>query len=281
MSENFKISRRSLLGGTAGAAVLGLGGAANAQKPLVVGFIYVGPSDDYGYNQAHAEARRRSRRCPGVKVVEEEKVPETSPCRRSMESMINQDGATLMFPTSFGYFDPHMLKVAAKYPQACSSAHCGGLWTGGQAPEEHRQLLRLHRRVPVPERHRRPAHATKSEKLGFVAAKPIPQVLRNINAFTLGAQVDRPEDHHAGDLHRRLVDAGQGGRGDQQPDRPGRRRRDLPRRLPQGRRSRPPSERGIYHLRLPRQPGQARAQGLPDRRRMELGARLHALHRKP
>ena len=50
------IGRRTLLGGAAGAAALGLTGTARAQKPLVIGFIYVGPRDDYGYNQAHAEA---------------------------------------------------------------------------------------------------------------------------------------------------------------------------------------------------------------------------------
>ena len=76
--------------------------------------------------------------------------------------------------------------------------------------------------------------STKTKKLGFVAAKPIPQVLRNINAFTLGARSVDPTHHDAGDLHRRLVDAGQGGRSHQQPGRPGHRRRHLPRRQPQG-----------------------------------------------
>src|SRR3954466_16358765 len=103
------ISRRGLLGGAAaGAMTVGLGGAANAQKPLVIGFIYVGPRDDYGYNQAHAEAAPILKKMPGLKIVEEEKVPETVAVEKSMESMINLDGATLVFPTSFGYFDPHM-----------------------------------------------------------------------------------------------------------------------------------------------------------------------------
>ena len=56
MIDKFTIGRRALLGGAAGAAAFGLAGTANAQKPLVIGFIYVGPRDDYGYNQAHAEA---------------------------------------------------------------------------------------------------------------------------------------------------------------------------------------------------------------------------------
>ena len=134
MIDKFTIGRRGLLGSVAGAAALGLGGTARAQKPLVLGFIYVGPRDDYGYNQAHAEAAAVVKKMPGVKVVEEEKVPETVAVEKSMESMINMDGATLVFPTSFGYFDPHMLKMAAKYPNI-QFRHCGGLWTDGKHPK--------------------------------------------------------------------------------------------------------------------------------------------------
>jgi simple sugar transport system substrate-binding protein len=186
------ISRRGLLGGAAaGAMTLGLGGAANAQKPLVIGFIYVGPRDDYGYNQAHAEAAAILKKMPGVKVVEEEKVPETVAVEKSMESMINLDGATLIFPTSFGYFDPHMLKEAAKFPKI-EFRHCGGLWTQGKHAmntgsyfgyvDEAQYLSGIVA-----------GSVSKSGKLGFIAAKPIPQVLRNINAFTLGAQSVNPK----------------------------------------------------------------------------------------
>ena len=63
----------------------------------------------------------------------------------------------------------------------------------GQAPEEHRQLLRLHRRGASICRGIVAGSTSKSGKLGFVAAKPIPQVLRNINAFTLGAQSVNPK----------------------------------------------------------------------------------------
>src|SRR5262249_11425560 len=126
----FRMGRRAML---ASAAACGLTSAANAQKPLVVGFIYVGPRDDYGYNQAHAEAAAILKKMPGLKIVEEEKVPETAAVEKSMESMINLDGATLLFPTSFGYFDPHMLKEAAKYPKI-QFRHCGGLWRQGKHP---------------------------------------------------------------------------------------------------------------------------------------------------
>jgi simple sugar transport system substrate-binding protein len=191
MIDKLKMGRRALLGSAAGAAALGLTGAANAQKPLVIGFIYVGPRDDYGYNQAHAEAAAILKKMPGLKIVEEEKVPETVAVEKSMESMINLDGATLMFPTSFGYFDPHMLKEAGKYPKI-QFRHCGGLWTKDKHPmntgsyfgyiDEAQYIAGIVA-----------GGTSKSGKLGFVAAKPIPQVLRNINAFTLGAQSVNPK----------------------------------------------------------------------------------------
>jgi len=150
-----------------------------------VGVIYVGARGDYGYNQAQASAAAIIKKLPNVKVVEEENVPETIAVQKTMEAMIEQDGATLVFATSFGYFDPHVLKMAAKYPNV-RFAHCGGLWKQGNPPNigsyfgyiDECQYLNG---VVA-------GHMSKSRKLGFVAAKPIPQVLRNINSFTLGAQ---------------------------------------------------------------------------------------------
>jgi len=191
MSESLNtLNRRQLLagGGLAGASLI-LPGAlrtALAAGPLTVGVIYVGPRGDFGYNQAQAEAAAALKKMPGIKVVEEENVPETIAVQKTMEAMINQDGASLIFPTSFGYFDPHMLKIAAKYPKA-RFAHCGGLWTAGKHPantgsyfgyiDECQYLAGVVA-----------GFTSKSKKLGFIAAKPIPQVLRNINAFTMGAR---------------------------------------------------------------------------------------------
>nr|WP_272210318.1 twin-arginine translocation signal domain-containing protein [Marinicella sp. W31]MDC2876186.1 twin-arginine translocation signal domain-containing protein [Marinicella sp. W31] len=79
---------------------------AMAAGSLTVGFIYVGPKDDYGYNQAHAEGAAAVKKMDGVTVVEEENVPESVDVVNTMESMINFDGASLLFPTSFGYYAP-------------------------------------------------------------------------------------------------------------------------------------------------------------------------------
>ena len=101
-----------------------------AAPKTTVGVIYVGARSDYGYNQAQATAAAVIKKMPDVKVVEEENVPETIAVQKTMEAMIEQDGATLIFATSFGYFDPHVLKMAAKYPKV-RFAHCGGLWKQG------------------------------------------------------------------------------------------------------------------------------------------------------
>ncbi|MFZ2988789.1 BMP family ABC transporter substrate-binding protein [Ideonella sp.] len=195
MSQQSRWNRREWVKGAGalgtGLAAGGWSGWVGAQAPLTVGFIYVGPKDDYGYNQAHAESVALVKTWPGIKVVEEENVPETNAVQKTMQGMISQDGAKLLFPTSFGYFDPHMLAMAGKFPDV-RFAHCGGMWTEGKHPKNTGSFFGyideaqyLNGVIA--------GHMSKSKKLGFVAAKPIPQVLRNINAFTLGAQSVDPK----------------------------------------------------------------------------------------
>ncbi|MEG4106067.1 BMP family ABC transporter substrate-binding protein [Microcoleus sp. S13_C5] len=165
--------------------------SAGKDKPIVMGFIYVGPKDDYGYNQAQAEGNAGVSKLAWVKTVEEANVPETTSVQETMRNMIEQDGATVLFPTSFGYFDPHILKLAKDYPEV-QFFHCGGLYQEGKHPnnvgsyfgyiDEGEYVAGIVA-----------AHTSKTGKLGFIAAKPIPQVLRNINSFTLGARSIKPE----------------------------------------------------------------------------------------
>ena len=186
-----RINRREMLQRLGMAGALGAVGSlgsrrADAADKLVVGVIYVGPRDDYGYNQAQAQAAAAIKKMPGVTVVEQEKVPETTDVQKTMASMIEQDGATLLFPTSFGYFDPHVLRMAEKYPKV-RFAHCGGLWTEGKHPKNVGSYFGYIDECEYLDGVVA-GHVTKSKKLGFIAAKPIPQVLRNINAFALGAR---------------------------------------------------------------------------------------------
>ncbi len=165
--------------------------APAADKPFTVGFIYVGSKSDYGYNQAHAEGAKTLAALPGIKIREEENVAETLDVQKTMESMIKLDGATVLFPTSFGYFDPHILKMAEKYPDV-TFLHCGGLYDPAKHPknvgsyfgyiDEAEYVAGIVAGM-----------TSKTGKLGFVAAKPIPQVLRNINSYELGAKSVNPK----------------------------------------------------------------------------------------
>lgn len=160
-------------------------------KQVTMGFIYVGPKDDYGYNQAHFEGKEGVSKVAGIKTVEQANVPETTEVQEVMLNMINQDGATVLFPTSFGYFDPHILKIAKDNPEI-QFFHCGGLYQEGKHPknvgsyfgyiDEAQYVAGIVA-----------AHTSKTGKLGFIAAKPIPQVLRNVNSYTLGARTVNPK----------------------------------------------------------------------------------------
>jgi basic membrane protein A len=185
------LSRRRVMQGSAATALAaGLPAGTAWAKDTVVGFIYVGSRDDYGYNQAHAAGAAALKKIAGVKVVEEEKVAETDAVEKTMESMINLDGATLLFPTSYGYFNPHVLKMATKYPKV-RFEHAGGLWTDKDPKNVGSYFGYIDEAEFVSGIVA--GYASKTGKLGFVAAKPIPQVLRNINSFTLGARLANPK----------------------------------------------------------------------------------------
>lgn len=179
----------SLLGSTA-PALLGAGAAHAAKSDVTVGIVYVGPRDDFGWNQAHAVAARALKSVPGVKVVEEENVPETVAVRKTIAGMIESDGASLIFGTSFGYFDPFMIELAKKYPKV-EFRHPTSLWS----PDKHPANLggyfcyldQAHYINGIAA-----GLSTKANKIGFVAAKPIAIVLRNINTFTLGVRRVNP-----------------------------------------------------------------------------------------
>lgn len=196
MERVSEITRRQMIKGAVAAGAVGVLGnfsfleSAQAASKVQMGFIYVGPRDDYGYNQAHFEGKSAISKLSWVKTVDEEKVPESIDVQKTMQSMINLDGVSVLFPTSFGYFDPHILKMAKKYPDV-TFLHCGGLYQEGIHPknvgsyfgyiDEAQYVAGIVA-----------GGTSKTEKLGFVAAKPIPQVLRNINAYTLGAQSVNP-----------------------------------------------------------------------------------------
>lgn len=188
----FNLSRRALLkAGAAGLAASALPmGLARAQSPIVIGAIYVGPRDDFGWNQAHAEAMALLKAVPGVTVIEEENVPETDAVSQSMESMINLDGANLILATSFGYYNPFVIEMAKKYPDV-EFRHALPLWREGDPDNTGSYFGYLNQGHYV--NGVAAGLSSPTGKLGFVAAKPVPTVLSNINSFLLGARKNNPD----------------------------------------------------------------------------------------
>ncbi len=192
MSPTSNWNRRRFLHATAaGTSLAAFAPHAFAQaKPVTVGLIYVGPRDDFGWNQAHAVAAKALRAVPGVKVVEEENVPETVAVRKTLEAMVKSDGASLVFGTSFGYFDPFMIDAAKRNPTV-QYRHPTSLWSADKHPMNLGGyfcfLDQAHYVNGIAA-----GLSTTSNKIGFVAAKPIPIVLRNINAFTMGVRKVNP-----------------------------------------------------------------------------------------
>ena len=195
MSINDRRSRRRFLAD--GANVLAAGAVASmlpglvaaATKPITVGFIYVGPRQDFGWNQAHWDAARKIATMDGVKVVEQENVPETAEVEKVMQSMIELDGAKVIMATSFGYWKS-VLKMAAKYPDVLFT-HIGAIWKPGDPKnvigyrgymEEPHYLCGI-----------AAGRMTKTGKIGFIGSKPLYFIFNNCNGFVLGARSVRPD----------------------------------------------------------------------------------------
>jgi basic membrane protein A len=167
--------------GVAGATGPGTGGTT-------IGFIFVGPKDDFGYNQAaYQGAKYVESTCSDFKVLTAENVPEDDNATRVMEDMVSK-GAKLIFATSYGHLDPAK-KVAAAHPDVVIVQQ--GNVIGGKAPANLGTYFGTVYE-PVYLAGIAAGKATKSNKLGYVYAFPIPQTLANINAFELGAKSVNP-----------------------------------------------------------------------------------------
>lgn len=154
-----------------------------------VGFIFVGPKDDYGYNQAAYEGSQAvAKAFPDLKVLTAENVPEDDNATRVMESMISQ-GAKIIFATSYGHLDP-ALKVAAAHPDVVVVQQ-GNIATGAIPANFGTYFGTVYE--PVYLAGIAAGKATKTNKLGYVYAFPISQSIDNIDAFQLGAQSVNPQ----------------------------------------------------------------------------------------
>jgi basic membrane protein A and related proteins len=193
------VTRRAVLRGAAGGglaiALTGRGPRAAAQEgspaaggePVKVAFVYVGPIGDLGWTYAHDQGRLAlERNIPNVETSYAENIPEVAADAERVIRDFAQQGNQVIFTTSFGYMDP-TINVARDFPDTVF-IHISGfktaenVGTGFGKIEEPRYVSG-----------QIAGAMTESNRLGYVAAFPIPEVIRGINAFTLGVRKTNPE----------------------------------------------------------------------------------------
>ena len=155
--------------------------------PLKIAFAYVGPVGDGGWTFAHDNARKALEKEYGDKIVTSfvESVPESADAERVIRDMAGQ-GNKLIFGTTFGYMEP-MLKVAADHPDVKFEHATGYKTTENMRTYDSRTYEGAYMAGVIA------GKMTQSNTLGVVASIPIPEVVRNINSFTLGAQSTNPK----------------------------------------------------------------------------------------
>ncbi len=154
-------------------------------KDLQVGFVYVSPIGDAGWSYAHDQGRQYIDALDGVTTSYVEAVPEGPDSERVMLNMARKN-YDLIFATSFGYMDP-MLKVAKQFPEKVFM-HCSGFKSAANMGNYFGRMYQARYLSGMVA-----GAMTKTKTLGYVAAFPIPEVIRGINAFTLGALALNPE----------------------------------------------------------------------------------------
>ncbi|MDY7576903.1 BMP family ABC transporter substrate-binding protein [Herbaspirillum sp. RTI4] len=160
---------------------------AQAADPLKVAFVYLGPIGDGGWTFQHDQGRLAIEKEFGskIKVTYVENVPETADAERVIRQLA-VDGNQLIFTTSFGYMDA-TAKVAKAFPKV-HFEHATGYKTGPNMATYQTRFYEGAYLLGVVA-----GKMTKSNTLGFVGSFPIPEVVRNLNAYTLGAQSVNPK----------------------------------------------------------------------------------------
>ena len=173
-------------GASGAAAASAAAPSAAAKGPLKIAFAYIGPVGEGGWTFAHDNARKAVEQEFGDKVQTRfvEKVPESADAERVLRDMASQ-GNQLVFGTTFGYMES-MVKVARDFPDVKFEHATGYKTAANLSTYDSRTYEGAYMAGVIA------GKMTKSNVLGVVASVPIPEVLRNINSFTLGAQSVNP-----------------------------------------------------------------------------------------
>jgi len=161
--------------------------AAPAVSPYKVAFVYTGPPGDLGWTYEHDQGRMAVGAEFGdkVKTVYIENVPEGPDATRIIRQYA-QDGYDMIFATIFGYMDP-MVEVAKEFPKV-KFEHCSGYKTADNMSTYFGRIYQPRYLSGIVA-----GKMTKSNIIGYVAAFPVPEVIRDINSFTLGIRSVNPK----------------------------------------------------------------------------------------
>jgi simple sugar transport system substrate-binding protein len=169
------------------AAALLLFAACGQAEPLKVAFVYIGPVGDGGWTYQHDLGRKALEQALGdkVKTTYVDNVPETADAERIIRQLAAA-GNEMIFTTSFGFMEP-TLKVAKLFPKT-HFEHATGYKTAANVVTYQTRFYEGAYLLGV-----LAGKLTKTNTLGFVGSYPVPEVVRNIDAYTLGARSVNPK----------------------------------------------------------------------------------------
>ncbi|NLI79018.1 MAG: BMP family ABC transporter substrate-binding protein [Candidatus Riflebacteria bacterium] len=160
--------------------------AATPQKNLKAGFIYVGPIGDYGWTNAHEQSRQiLVRKFPWLDTTFVESVPEAD-AARVIDRLVAEENCDVVFTTSFGYMND-TVAAAQRYPDKLFM-HCSGYKQAKNLGTYFAELYQTYYLNGL-----MAGALSKTGKIGYVGAHPIPEVVRHINAFALGIKETNPQ----------------------------------------------------------------------------------------
>ena len=159
--------------------------AGIAKEDLKIAFLYVGPIGDLGYSYAHDQGRLALEKEFGIKTHYVENVPETAECETQLRQLC-EEGYNVIYATSFGYGE-WVEKVAKDYPNVYFG-HATGYIVGDNYGNYMGRVYEARYLAGIVA-----GLNTETNKIGYVAAMPIAEVIRGINAFTLGVRSVNPE----------------------------------------------------------------------------------------
>jgi basic membrane protein A len=169
----------------AAAFLAGCSGKTSASKEMVAGFIYIGPVGDHGWTYAQDKGRQMVEEKLGIRTIYKESVPEGPEVKDVIRNMIDQ-GAKIIFAGSFGYMD-YVEEVSKEYPDV-KFLHCSGYKMTDNMGNYFGRMYQARFLSGLVA-----GMKTKTNKIGYVAAFEIPEVIRGINAFTLGVRAVNPD----------------------------------------------------------------------------------------